>query len=154
MKRTAPQAQAGDTVMERFFRGTSRASGTFSAINGTRRELDIALRGTVTGNGLTLREDIHYSDGKKERKTWRFVRTGADTYRGTREDVIGGTTVKVTGNVARFTYRIDLDPGPKQDIYRFYDTLTFAPDGRTMTNTAVVWKAIFPVARAKIDFRK
>ncbi len=143
-----------ETVMERFFRGQARATGTFRAINGTRRDLDIALRGTVTKTGLTLREDIRYDDGQTERKTWHFVRTGPSTYSGTREDVIGGTTVRVDGNVVRFNYLVDLDPGPKQDVYRFFDTLTFSRDGRTMSNTAVVWKTILPVARVKIDFRK
>ncbi len=142
------------TVMERYFAGTSTASGTFRAINGLRRDLDIRLRGTVRPDGLTLREDIRYKDGQSERKTWRFTRTGPTTYRGTREDVIGDTTVHVKGNTARFTYLVDLDPGPKQSIYRFYDTLVFAPDGRSMTNAATVWKAIFPVARVKIDFQK
>lgn len=143
-----------ETVMERFFRGQTEAKGTFRAINGTRRDLDIALRGTVTRTGLTLREDIRYSDGQRERKTWHFVRTGPATYSGTREDVIGGTTVRVDGNVVRFNYLVDLDPGPKQDVYRFFDTLTFARDGKTMSNTAVVWKTILPVARVKIDFHK
>lgn len=143
-----------ETVMERFFRGQTTAEGTFRAINGTRRELDIALRGTVTKTGLTLREDIRYNDGQKERKTWHFVRTGPATYSGTREDVIGGTTVRVDGNVVRFNYLVDLDPGPKQDVYRFFDTLTFSRDGKSMSNTAVVWKTILPVARVKIDFRK
>lgn len=143
-----------ETVMERFFSGQTTAGGTFRAINGTRRDLDIALRGTVTKTGLTLREDIRYNDGQKERKTWHFVRTGPATYSGTREDVIGGTTVRVDGNVVRFNYLVDLDPGPKQDVYRFFDTLTFSRDGKTMSNTAVVWKTILPVARVKIDFRK
>ncbi|MFP5076931.1 DUF3833 family protein [Rhizobium sp. YIM 134829] len=142
------------TVMERYFAGSSTASGTFKAITGLRRDLDIRLRGTVRPGGLTLREDIRYKDGQAERKTWRFTRTGPTTYHGTREDVVGGTTVHVNGNTARFTYLVDLDPGPKQSLYRFYDRLTFSPDGRSMTNTATVWKAIFPVASVKIDFKK
>jgi hypothetical protein len=150
----ARDAAAKDTVMETFFRGRTHAEGTFRAINGTRSDLYIALRGTVTAKGLTLQEDIRYNDGKTERKTWRFVRTGPTTYSGTREDVIGGTTVRVDGRVVRFNYLVDLDPGPKQDLYRFFDTLTFSADGKTMANTAIVWKAIFPVARARIDFRK
>lgn len=152
----APRAVADyeKTVMERYFAGSSTAKGTFRAINGLKRELDIRLRGTVRPDGLTLREDIRYDDGQSERKTWRFTRTGPNTYHGTREDVVGGTTVHVKGNTVRFNYLVDLDPGPKESLYRFYDTLVFAPDGRSMTNTATVWKAIFPVARVKIDFQK
>jgi hypothetical protein len=54
---------------------------------------------------------------------------GPGTYSGTREDVIGETTVRVSGNVARFTYRVDLNPGGKPNIVRFYDKLTLKNDG-------------------------
>ena len=103
---------------------------------------------------LTVREDFVYSDGKKDRKTWRFVRTGPSTYSGTREDVIGKTTVRVDGNTARFTYLVDLDPGPQKNVVRFYDKMVLAGDGATIANTATVWKYIFPVARVKVDFKR
>lgn len=145
---------AQDTVMERFFRGQTTATGSFSAINGVNRTFNVVLNGRVKGDTLILREDFVYDDGEKDRKTWRFVRTGPTTYSGTREDVIGTTTVRVSGNTARFTYLVDLDPGPKRSIVRFHDTLVFAKDGRTVANTATVWKFIFPVARVRVDFKR
>lgn len=150
----AAPALAQDTVMERFFRGKTTATGSFSAINGVNRTFDVTLTGRVKGDTLSLREDFVYADGERDRKTWRFVRTGPQTYRGTREDVIGTTTVRVEGQTARFTYLVDLDPGPKQNIVRFYDKLVFARDGRTVANTATVWKSIFPVARVRVDFKR
>ncbi|OLP62370.1 hypothetical protein BJF93_23745 [Xaviernesmea oryzae] len=151
----AVPAQAYDrTMMERFFAGRTTATGTFSAINGLKRKLTITVDGRVHAQGLKLTERIAYDDGARETKTWHFRRTGPDTYRGTREDVIGYATVRVTGNVARFSYDVDLDPGPKQSIYRFYDRLEMAPDGRSLSNSATVFKALFPVASVHIDFRK
>ncbi|WP_245295749.1 DUF3833 family protein [Rhizobium rhizosphaerae] len=142
------------TMMETFFAGRTQASGTFHAINGLTRKLTITLQGRVMRDGLILREDIAYDDGERQTKTWHFRRTGPDTYRGTREDVKGYATVRVTGRVARFSYDVDLDPGQKEAIYRFYDRLEMAPDGRSLVNTATVFKALFPVARVKIDFTK
>lgn len=145
---------AKDTMMEAFFRGTTTATGSFSAINGVKRQFDVVLTGRVRGNRLTVREDFVYSDGERDRKTWRFVRTGPVTYSGTREDVIGTTTLKVEGNTARFTYLVDLDPGPGKNVVRFFDKMVLSGDGRSISNTATVWKYVFPVARVKVDFKK
>ena len=143
-----------DTMMERFFRGKTTATGSFSAINGVNRRFDVVLTGRLRGDVLTVREDFVYSDGEKDRKTWRFVRTGPYTYSGTREDVIGTTVLRVDGNTARFTYLVDLDAGPGKNVVRFYDKMVLAKNGRRITNTATVWKYIFPVARVAVDFKR
>ncbi len=147
-------ALAKDTLMETFFVGRTTAVGSFSAINGVKRRFDVTLTGRLRGGTLILREDFVYDDGEKDRKTWRFVRTGPTTYSGTREDVVGATTVRISGNTARFNYLVDLDPGPEKNIVRFFDTLVLAKDGRTIANTATVWKYIFPVARVRVDFKR
>lgn len=143
-----------DTMMEKFFRGKTTATGSFSAINGVKRQFDVVLTGRVRGGVLTVREDFVYSDGVRDRKTWRFVRTGPTTYSGTREDVVGTTTLRVNGNIARFNYLVDLDAGPGRNIVRFFDKMVLADDGRTIANTATVWKYLFPVASVKVDFKR
>ncbi|WP_275784406.1 DUF3833 family protein [Pararhizobium gei] len=147
-------ASAADTMMERFFRGRTTATGSFSAINGVQRDFKVVLTGKVRGDRLTVREDFVFSDGEKDRKTWTFIRTGPATYTGTREDVIGSTTVRVDGRTARFTYLVDLDPGPKKNIVRFHDKMVLAQDGLSLSNTATVWKYILPVARVRVDFKR
>lgn len=146
--------QAADLVLEKFFKGSSTATGSFSAINGVKRTFEVKLTGRTRNNTLILIEDFRYDDGERDRKTWRFTRTGPSTYRGVREDVIGDTTVHVSGDTARFTYLVDLDPGPEKNIVRFHDKLVLSSDGQTMVNTATVWKAIFPVARVRVDFNR
>ena len=149
------QARDGDRdlVLEDFFRGKTYAFGRFGAINGTTREFRGDRTGIVRGNVLRLREDFVYDDGERDTKTWIFTRTGPNTYSGTREDVIGETTVRVSGNVARFTYRVDLNPGGKPNIVRFHDKLALQSDG-TLLNTALVTKFLLPVARVKVNFAK
>lgn len=154
MLSVASPAFAKDTMMEAFFRGRTTATGSFSAINGVNRQFDVVLTGRVRGGTLTVREDFVYSDGERDRKTWHFVRTGPATYSGTREDVIGTTMLKVEGNTARFTYLVDLDPGPGKNVVRFFDKMVLSDDGRSITNTATVWKYLFPVARVKVAFKK
>ncbi|WP_422371783.1 DUF3833 family protein [Hoeflea sp.] len=144
---------AGDLALEDFFRGKTYAYGRFGAINGTTREFRVDLTGTVRGKVLRLREDFIYDDGERDTKTWIFTRTGPNTYTGTREDVIGETTVRVSGNVARFTYRVDLNPDGAPNIVRFHDKLALQGDG-TLRNTALVTKFLLPVARVKVNFAR
>ena len=146
-------AQAKDLKLEDFFKGKTYAYGSFGAITGLRRSFRVDLTGHVRGKVLTLREDFRYDDGERDTKTWIFTRTGPKTYTGTREDVVGQTTVHLSGNTARFTYRVDLNPGDKPNIVRFYDKLVLQDDG-TLRNTALVTKFLLPIARVKVNFAR
>jgi hypothetical protein len=146
-------ASARDFALEDFFAGRSVADGEFKAINGVDRKFRVALTGRWNGKRLTLREDFVYADGVRERKTWRFVKTAPGRYSGTREDVVGPAEVTINGDVARYSYLVDIAPGPKQNIVRFHDTIRRQPDGRLL-NTAWVSKFGFPVATVRVTFSK
>jgi Protein of unknown function (DUF3833) len=147
-------ATAKDFTLEGYFQGVTRAAGSFSAINGVKRSFAVRLKGSFNGHLLTLVEDFVYTDGEKARKTWKFTKKAPGLYTGTREDVIGTTTVRITGNTAKFTYLVDLDEGPGKNIVRFYDTMTLSADGRSIKNRALVTKFGLPVARVKVDFER
>ncbi len=89
------EASARDFRLEDYFRGKTTAEGQFTAINGVRRAFHVDLHGRWNGKVLTLVEDFTYADGERDRKTWRFRKTGPGLYRGTREDVIGETEVRI-----------------------------------------------------------
>jgi len=146
-------ANAADLKLEEFFKGTTHAYGNFKAINGTERKFRVLLNGKWDGRTLVLQEDFFYDDGEEDVKTWRFTKTSPNTYSGTREDVKGTTTVRVSGNKARFSYTVDIDNGPETNFVRFYDTLTLEDDG-TLRNTALVSKFGFPVARVAVNFAR
>ena len=150
----AVPASASAFTLEGYFAGNTRATGSFSAINGVRRTFDVRLKGRFDGQLLTLVEDFIYADGEKDRKTWKFTRKGPGLYTGTREDVIGTTTVRIFGNRAKFTYLVDLDEGPGRNIVRFWDTMVLSADGKTIRNRALVTKLGIPVARVKVDFER
>ena len=139
--------------LEGYFAGKSSATGSFGAINGVRRSFTVALTGKWDGRTLVLREDFASADGERDRKTWRFRKISPNQYRGTREDVVGDTLVTITGDTARFTYLVDLDPGAKANIVRFHDTMRLGEDGQ-LVNTAWVTKYGFPVARTRVVFEK
>ncbi|AZN70458.1 DUF3833 family protein [Georhizobium profundi] len=142
-----------ELLLEEWFLGKTRAEGSFSAIDGTHRRFTVDLTGTWDGTTLRLREDFAYDDGERDTKTWIFEKTSERTYSGTREDVIGTTTVYLAGNEADFTYRVDLAPGEDPNIVRFFDKLVLNRDG-TITNTALVTKFGVPVARVEVNFER
>ncbi len=147
-------AAASAFTLEGYFTGNTRATGSFSAINGVKRTFDVRLKGRFNGQLLTLVEDFIYADGEKDRKTWKFTKKGPGLYTGTREDVIGTTTVRISGNRAKFTYLVDLDEGPGKNIVRFWDTMILSADGKTIANRALVTKYGLPVAKVKVDFER
>lgn len=146
-------AQATDLVFERYFAGKTTATGSFSAINGVKRNFDVDLTGRWNGKTLVLREDFVFSDGEKDTKTWRFTKTAEGRYTGTREDVIGTTDVVIDGKTARFTYLVNIGTAAKPNRVRFHDTMVLQPDGRVV-NTAWVTKYLFPVAKTRVVFSR
>lgn len=147
-------ASAADLRLEDFFRGHTSAEGSFRTITGFTRKFDVSLYGKWDGRTLVLREDFRYDDGEEDTKTWRFRKTGENTYIGTREDVLGETRVTLSGDKAQYNYRVDLDNGEGRNIVRFFDTLKLSPDGRRIVNTALVFKGPLPVAWVRVDFRR
>ena len=149
----AVKAKPRTMHLEEVLPQITRATGSFSAINGVKRTFTVDLKTTWNGKILTLREDFVYNNGEKDRKTWRFTKTGENTYQGTREDVIGETTLTVNGKKATFTYLVDLDPTGKTNKVRFRDTMILQDDG-SILNTANVYKFGFPVAKVQVNFEK
>lgn len=147
------EAYSADFTLESYFTGKTKATGSFSAINGVKRQFDVDLTGTWNGKTLTLREDFKYSDGERDTKTWRFTKIGPGKYTGTREDVIGETVVTIDGKVAKFNYLVNLGTAAKPNKVHFYDTMELKPDG-TLVNTAWVTKYLLPVAKTKVVFRR
>ncbi|MBB6468853.1 hypothetical protein HNQ96_004740 [Aminobacter lissarensis] len=146
-------AAAGDFTLEGYFAGKTSAVGSFSAINGVKRKFTVDLMGKWNGKTLTLVEDFAYDNGECDRKTWRFEKVARDKYRGIREDVIGETLVKISGNTARFSYVADLDASNKSNRVRFYDTMRLQDDG-TVLNKALVTKFGLPVALTRVEFHR
>lgn len=143
-------SSAADFNLERYFTGKTSATGTFTAINGFKRNFTVALTGKWSGHTLTLVEDFVYDEGLRERKTWRFKKISPTTYRGSREDVVGQTLVTIKDNMAHFTYLMDLS---EDNRVRFHDTMTLRPDG-TLLNNALITKYGFPVALTKVEFKR
>jgi hypothetical protein len=154
MSLTASVGFAADTMhLETALIGKTTATGSFAAINGTRRSFTVDVTGRWNGKVFTLREDFVYDDGQRDTKTWHFTKKSANSYVGTREDVIGTTTLTVNGRFASFDYDVWLDGETRKNKAHFYDKLELRPDG-SVKNRALVTKFGIPVARVKVEFTR
>ncbi|MHB2169500.1 DUF3833 family protein [Alsobacter sp. R-9] len=150
------KAPSGKLVLEDFFRGNLVAEGTFTNTrDGSTRGLKVRMRGDWDGRTLTLVEDFVYSDGEKDRKTWRFTKVGDGVYTGTREDVIGTADVRQDGDAIRLTYtaKVTTKEGKSYNI-RFADVLALTGP-KTVLNTAdltAYW--FFEVGKVRLEIRK
>lgn len=147
---------AGTLVLEDFFRGPLVAEGTFTNTrDGTSRGLKVKMHGSWDGKTLTLVEDFVFSDGERDRKTWRFTKTAEGVYSGTREDVLGTAEVRQQGDDVRLAYTavVKTKDGSSYNI-RFNDLLRLV-DERTVLNTASLtayW--LFEVGKVELTIRR
>ncbi|MEI8145484.1 MAG: DUF3833 family protein [Alphaproteobacteria bacterium] len=141
-------------VLEEAFRGHFLAEGRFvSRIGNPTRTLKVVMNGTWNGRVLTLVEDFTYSDGEKDRLTWRFTKLGPGRYSGTREDVIGPADVRQEGNVLRLSYDADVKVSGGKQRVRFEDVIYLRADG-SMLNIAVVSAYGVPVGDVELIIRR
>jgi hypothetical protein len=142
-------------TMEGFFTGRTVGKGAFtSSIAGVNRPLTVITRGRWDGRTLTLREDFAFADGEKDVKTWRFTKTGAGVYEGTREDVVGKADIRQVGNTVQLRYTADVR-GKDGSVTRLDFADTIAPvDRRSVLNKATVSKYGVPIGDVTITFVK
>lgn len=140
-------------TLEEYFEGKTVAKGVFeSGIAGVRREFDVFLTGSWDGKILRLREDFVYADGEKDRKTWVFTKVRDGLYRGTREDLVGETTVTITGNIALFEYDVLIPRKGKKPIKVHFDDKMILEDDGLLINRARVSKFGFPIGKVAVNF--
>lgn len=149
-----PGLGARPLVLEDAFRGRLVGEGRFvSRIGLAPRGVTVDMAGSWDGRVLTLVEDFVYSDGERDRLTWRFTRIAPGRYAGTREDVIGEADVRQDGDAVRLSYEANVKSGSGRQRVRFEDVLYLRADG-TIMNVAVVSVLGVPVGDVELVIRK
>lgn len=140
-------------VLEKSMVGRSVADGVFiNSLTGGETRFKAEINGSWTNNVLTLVEDFTYTDGTKERKTWRLTKTGEGKYSGTREDVIGEAAVFQDGAAVRLDYEVTLTTGLGGIDVRFRDIMFLNEDG-SISNTATVSKLGLRIGRVALTMQ-
>jgi len=95
--------------IETYFQGKTQAWGIFEDRFGTlRRQFTVDIDGSWDGKELVLDERFQYSDGETDRRVWTIRKTGAHSYEGSADDVIGVARGEAYGNALNWQYDMDL----------------------------------------------
>lgn len=141
--------------LEEYFDGKTYAYGQFQDRFGkVRQRFIVEINGEWDGNKLTLAEDFSYDDGREERRVWKLIKTGDETWEGTAEGVQGFAVGEERGDTFNWKYTIDL-PGAENSTTRvsFDDWMWLLPDGRLL-NKAYMSRFGITLGEVTIFFEK
>lgn len=138
-----------------YFSGNSRAWGQFQDRFGkVRRRFVVDITGDWDGETLTLNEAFRYSDGELEQRIWRLQRTGATSWEGTADGVVGKATGEVSGNAFNWRYTFDLQTGDGKTLRLKFDDWMWRQDDNVIINRASVSKFGITVGEVLIFFQR
>lgn len=141
-------------LIEEYFAGKTKAWGIFQDRFGKlRRQFVVEIDGSWDGETLTLVEDFVYDDGETEQRIWRIRKTGAHSYEGTADNVIGTAEGKSYGNALNWRYDFALKVGDGTWNVHFDDWMFLQGDG-VMINRAEVSKLGIALGEVTIAFSK
>ncbi|MDW4550570.1 DUF3833 domain-containing protein [Defluviimonas sp. D31] len=140
--------------LEKFFEGDSVAHGQFQdRFGNVVRRFDVAIKGTWDGRIMTLVEDFTYDDGQTEQRIWTLEKTGAETWKGTAQGVVGIASGEERGDTFNWKYRIDL-PVRKGTVRVDFDDWMWLLDEDRILNRAYVTRFGVRIGEAIIVFEK
>ena len=76
--------------IEEYFNGQVKAWGLLQNRAGkVTRQFKADMFGKFENNILTLEEDFFWTDGEKQKRTWKIEKLDENNYQGTASDVVG-----------------------------------------------------------------
>ena len=140
--------------LRQYFNGRVDAWGMFQKRDGeVVKRFHVLIQGRSEGDKLILDEDFTYSDGTKQRRVWTLLPTGANTWSGTADDVVGEARGEVAGNALRWRYTLSLPVDDKVYDVQFDDWM-YLLDAETLANRASMSKFGFELGQVTLFFRK
>lgn len=110
--------------------------------------------GSLIGDTLHLEQDLTFSGGKKQHRSWKIRRLDAHHFEGEANDIRGKIRGEAYGNVFHWSFVLELSPGNPLANLRMSQWMYLQPDGRTMLNHTTIRKAGIVVAQVTEQFRK
>ncbi len=139
----------------RFFDGDVVAYGLVQNRSGdVVQQFTVDIRGSVSGNRLTLDERFTYTlgDGLRER-VWTIEKGADGTYRGQAGDVLGSASGRTFGSAFQWEYQMDLPVGDGEVRVRFNDWI-WALDDAHILNRSYIQKFGLDVAEVTLFMQR
>lgn len=146
---------AGRPVFDptKFFTGRTRSSGVIENRSGApTQRVTTETWGVWDGDSLQLEQDLAFSDGRRQHRSWRMQRLDAHRFTATANDVVGTVRGEAYGNVFYWSFTLKSD-NPFGRV-RMSQWMYLQPDGHTMINHSTIRKAGIVVAQVSEQFSR
>ncbi len=101
----------------------------------------------------TLDEDFYWTDGEKQKRTWKIKKIDDNNYVGTAPDVVGEATGVQYGSAFKFKYDL-MVPFKNKNIKISFDDWIFKQDEKVAINRATLTKFGFKVGELTVFFMR
>lgn len=126
---------------EAGFDGSSHGNGTLRLLLGRERPFHVDSVGAAADDGSFHLDQVVAFEGKApQRRAWVIRRVAPRRYAGTLTDASGPVRGETDGSTLQLRYRV-------RSLLVMHQTLTLAPDGRTIDNLGRVSLLGIPVGR-------
>ena len=137
-----------------YFQGKTKAWGiVVDRFGNFQKSFSVEMIGTLEKDKLILKEYFLYDTGESENREWIIEKTGALSYRGLSENIIGFAEGKELKNTMNFLYTSNIQIAGK-NIKVEFDDWFLRPDKNTVINRAEITKFGIKIAEISIFFRK
>ena len=141
-------------LIEEYFNGKVKAWGILQDRSGkVTRQFKADLIGSFNDNIITLDEDFYWTDGEKQKRTWKIKKIDNNNYIGTAPDVVGEATGVQYGSAFKFKYDL-LVPFKNKNIKVSFDDWIFKQDEKVSINRATLTKFGFKVGELTVFFMR
>ena len=141
-------------LIEEYFNGKVKAWGILQDRSGkVTRQFKADLVGSFNNNIITLDEDFYWTDGEKQKRTWKIKKIDNNNYIGTAPDVVGEATGVQYGSAFKFKYDL-LVPFKNKNIKVSFDDWIFKQDEKVAINRAILTKFGFKVGELTVFFMR
>ena len=154
MKPTDFKDQKPRLVIENYLSGNVKAWGVLQNRSGkVTRQFKADLVGSFKDNVITLDEDFYWTDGDKQKRTWKIKKVDDNNYVGTAPDVVGEATGVQYGSAFKFKYDL-MVPFKNKNIKISFDDWIFKQDEKVAINRATLTKFGFKVGELTVFFMR
>lgn len=138
-----------------FFTGQTNSTGVMENRRGAPQQIvTTQTMGRWVGNSLHLEQNLAFSGGKKQHRSWQLRRLDAHHFEGRANDVSGPIRGEAYGNVFHWSFILMLSPGNPLMNVRMSQWMYLQPDGRTMLNHSTITKWGVVVSQVTEQFSK
>ena len=140
--------------IEEYFNGQVKAWGILQNRSGkVTRQFKADMFGKFENSILTLEEDFYWTDGEKQKRTWKIQKIDENNYNGSAPDVVGNAKGFQYGSAFKFEYDL-LIPFKSNNIKVSFDDWIFKQDEKVAINRATLTKFGFKVGELTVFFLK